>query len=61
MREIAQAIGEGLGLPVRSLGDAEAAPHFGFLAMVIGADTPAKCAASHSIGNLIGCPVCQCD
>jgi nucleoside-diphosphate-sugar epimerase len=44
VREIAQAIGEGLGLPVRSLSDAEAAPHFGFLAMMIGADTPAKCA-----------------
>jgi nucleoside-diphosphate-sugar epimerase len=44
LRAIADAIGEGLGLPVRSLSQDEAGPHFGFLAMLVGADAPATCA-----------------
>jgi nucleoside-diphosphate-sugar epimerase len=44
LRAIAEAIGSGLGLPVRSLTQEEAGPHFGFLAMLIGVDTPAKSA-----------------
>jgi len=44
LRVIAEAIGAGLGLPVRSLSQEEAGPHFGFLAMLIGVDTPAKSA-----------------
>ena len=44
LRAIALAIGEGLGLPVRSLGEAEVAPHFGFVGMMVGADLPATCA-----------------
>jgi nucleoside-diphosphate-sugar epimerase len=44
LRAIATAIGEGLGLPVRNLTADEAGPHFGFLAMLIGVDTPATSA-----------------
>jgi nucleoside-diphosphate-sugar epimerase len=41
---IATAIGEGLGLAVRSLSAEEAAPHFGFLGMLVGVDAPATSA-----------------
>ncbi|HWF01447.1 MAG TPA: SDR family oxidoreductase [Caulobacteraceae bacterium] len=44
LRAIAHAIGEGLRLPVRTLSEAEAAPHFGFLAMLVGVDARATCA-----------------
>ena len=44
VRAIAQAIGDGLGLPVRILSEAEAGPHFGFLAMLVGVDASATCA-----------------
>jgi nucleoside-diphosphate-sugar epimerase len=38
VRAIAETIGAGLGLPVKSLTAAEAPAHFGFLGMFIGAD-----------------------
>lgn len=44
MRAIAEAIGDGVGLPVRSLPEAEAVGHFGFVGMMIGADIPATSA-----------------
>ncbi len=44
MRAIAEAIGAGLGLPVRSLTQEEAPGHFDFLAAFIGVDNPASSA-----------------
>ena len=44
MRSIAEAIGEGLGVPVRSLTSEEAQAHFGFFAMFIGIDNLASSA-----------------
>jgi len=44
MREVAEIIGEGLGVPVRSLPPEEAAGHFGWLAMFAGLDLPASSA-----------------
>ncbi|MDR3510073.1 MAG: SDR family oxidoreductase [Caulobacteraceae bacterium] len=43
-RSIAEAIGERLGLPVRSLGPDEAAGHFGWFAAVASNDIPASSA-----------------
>ncbi|WP_156681098.1 SDR family oxidoreductase [Sphingomonas profundi] len=43
-REIAQVIGAGLGVPVRSLSAEEAAEHFGWLAMFTSLDMPASSA-----------------
>jgi nucleoside-diphosphate-sugar epimerase len=43
-RAIAQSIGRGLGLPVVSKTAAEAATHFGWLGMLVGADIPASSA-----------------
>jgi len=40
MRSIAEAIGKGLGVPVRSLTPEEAPAYFDFLAMFVGADNP---------------------
>ena len=40
MRDIAQTIGEGLGLPVRSLTPEEAASHFGWMAHFAAMDAP---------------------
>ena len=40
MRAIAETIGKGLGLPVRSLTQEEAPAYFDFLAMFVGADNP---------------------
>ena len=42
MREIAEVIGKGLKLPVRSLSTEEAQGHFGWLAMFAGIDMPAS-------------------
>jgi len=42
LRDIATAIGEGLGLPVRSLTPAEAPGFFGFLATFAALDSPAS-------------------
>lgn len=41
MREIAEVVGAGLGVPVVSLSSADAADHFGWLAMFAGLDMPA--------------------
>jgi nucleoside-diphosphate-sugar epimerase len=41
-RQIAEAIGRGVGLPVRPIPAADAAAHFGFIGMFIGADAPAS-------------------
>ncbi len=42
LRNIAEAIGHGLKIPVVSLSPEEAGPHFGFLAMFAGLDMPAS-------------------
>ncbi|WP_020176744.1 SDR family oxidoreductase [Methyloferula stellata] len=44
LREIAEAIGRGLKLPVVAKSPEEAAEHFGWLAMFVGADIPASSA-----------------
>ncbi len=44
LREIAEAIGRGLKVPVVSQSREEAAQHFGFLAFFVGADCPASSA-----------------
>jgi nucleoside-diphosphate-sugar epimerase len=44
MREIAEAIGGGLGVPVVSIRPEEAAAHFGFLAHFVALDCPASSA-----------------
>jgi len=44
VREIAEAIGRGLNVPVVSISPEEAAGHFGFLAFFVGADCPAPSA-----------------
>jgi hypothetical protein len=44
MREIAEVIGQGMKLPVRSLSPEEAAAHFGWLAMFATLDLPASSA-----------------
>ncbi len=44
MREIAEAIGQGLKMPVVSLSPEEAPAHFGWLAMFAGFDMPASSA-----------------
>lgn len=40
MRDIARAIGDGLGVPVRSLSPEEAGAHFDWMAMFVGIDNP---------------------
>ncbi len=42
IRDIAEAIGEGLQLPVISIPDEQAGAHFGFLASFLGLDIPAS-------------------
>jgi len=42
LRDIAEAIGQGLKVPVVSLSPEEAGPHFGFLAAFAGLDMPAS-------------------
>ena len=44
VREIAEAIGRGLKVPVVSLSREEAAQHFGFLGFFVGLDCPASSA-----------------
>ena len=44
LREIAEAIGRGLKLPVVAKSPEEAGEHFGWLAMFVGADAPASSA-----------------
>ena len=40
MREIAQSIGDHLGMPTASIPDDRLEAHFGFLAMLIALDNP---------------------
>jgi len=44
IRDVAEAIGQGLKLPVTSITDEQAARHFGFLAGFLGLDIPASSA-----------------
>ena len=44
VREVAEVLGAGLGLPVKSLSAAEAAEHFGWLGAFAGMDMPASSA-----------------
>jgi nucleoside-diphosphate-sugar epimerase len=44
LREIAESVGRGLKVPVVSKGPLEAAEHFGWLGMLVGADVPASSA-----------------
>ncbi len=44
MRQIAEAIGEGLGVPVRSLTPDEASEYYGWMAMFAGSDAPVSSA-----------------
>jgi nucleoside-diphosphate-sugar epimerase len=48
VREIAEAIGAGLGVPVKSLSANEAAEHFGWLGAFAGMDLPASSALTRS-------------
>ena len=48
MRAIAQTIGTGLGLPVRSLNEDEAQGHFGWLAPFVALDNPTSSALTRS-------------
>ena len=48
MRAIAEAIGTGLGVPVRSITAEEAPAHFGFLGMFIAADNPTSSTLTRS-------------
>ncbi len=48
MREIAATIGEGLGLPVRSLSPEEAAEHFGWMAHFVAMDAPVSSALTRA-------------
>jgi len=44
LREIAEAIGRGLKVPVVAMSPEEAAQHFGFLGYFVGVDCPASSA-----------------
>jgi nucleoside-diphosphate-sugar epimerase len=48
LRAIAQAIGAGLGVPVRSLGGDEASAHFGWMAGIVTIDNPTSSALTRS-------------
>jgi nucleoside-diphosphate-sugar epimerase len=48
VRDIAQSIGDHLGLPLASIPEDELQPHFGFLAAVITLDGPVSTAATRS-------------
>jgi nucleoside-diphosphate-sugar epimerase len=48
VREIAEAVGAGLHIPVVSVSPQEAADHFGWLAMFVGYDMPASSAATRA-------------
>lgn len=47
-REIAEAVGRGMGLPVVSIAPEEAAAHFGWMAMFVGLDMPASSALTQA-------------
>ncbi|WP_410813503.1 SDR family oxidoreductase [Micromonospora sp. 067-2] len=48
-REIAEAIGNGLGVPVRSITPEDAAEHFGWVGMFFGMDIPASSTATQRL------------
>ncbi|MBA4023675.1 MAG: 3-beta hydroxysteroid dehydrogenase [Gordonia sp.] len=48
-REIAEAIGRGLGLPTRSVDPADAAAHFGWIGAFFGLDVPASSAVTQEL------------
>jgi nucleoside-diphosphate-sugar epimerase len=48
-REIAEAIGRGVGVPVRPVAAADAAAHFGFLGALVGVDNPTSGAATREL------------
>ncbi|GGL05985.1 oxidoreductase [Mangrovihabitans endophyticus] len=48
-RDIAEAIGRGLGLPVKSVSAEEADEHFGWIGRFFGADVPASNAATRKL------------
>lgn len=48
LRAIAEAIGQGLKVPVKSISQEEAGAHFGFLAMFVGRDAPASSAQTQA-------------
>jgi hypothetical protein len=48
LRAIAEVIGEGLGLPVRSLSDAESLAHFDWMARFVTIDNPASSATTRA-------------
>ncbi len=49
IRDVAEAIGQGLKLPVTSITDEQAAGHFGFLAGFLGLDIPASSALTREL------------
>jgi nucleoside-diphosphate-sugar epimerase len=49
MRDIATAIGEGLGIPVRSISANEAKTHFDWLAMFVAIDNPTSSAFTRTV------------
>lgn len=49
LREIATAIGAGLGIPVRPLPQADAQAHFGWLATTVATDSPASSDATRAL------------
>lgn len=49
MRAIAEVIGEGLGIPVRSLTESEAAVHFDWMAPFVAIDNPASSAITREM------------
>ncbi|MGH2907989.1 MAG: SDR family oxidoreductase [Solirubrobacteraceae bacterium] len=49
MRDIAEAIGEGLGIPSGSISGEDAAAHFGFLAGFVGMDMPVSSAITREL------------
>ena len=48
LRAIADTIGEGLGVPTRSIPAEEAGTHFGFMSMFVGLDIPASSALTRA-------------
>ena len=49
MRKIAEAIGEGLGVPVQSISAEEAERHFDWMAMFVGVDNPTSSAVTRDL------------
>jgi nucleoside-diphosphate-sugar epimerase len=48
LRSIAEAVGEGLGLPVRSIAAEDAPPHFGWFGGFVGIDNPTSSALTRA-------------